>query len=156
MKYNKDNFKGELEPFFPNDVIDKGVITAIVLGIFFAICFFYPNLFLPKEIPADPTNTPLNIKPEWYFLAAYMTLKLVPSQLFGDAAELVGMGIQVAAITGLFLLPFLDRSPEKNIAKRPYFKIGVVAGLLVFIGLTALGGSDINIGNFYAHIFGKG
>ena len=34
MKYNKDNFKGELEPFFPNDVIDKGVITAIVLGIF--------------------------------------------------------------------------------------------------------------------------
>ena len=156
MKYNKDNFNGELEPFFPNDVIDKGIIAAIVLGIFFVICFFYPNLFLPKEIPADATNTPLNIKPEWYFLAAYITLKLVPSDLFGAAAELIGMGIQMAAIGALFLLPFLDRSPEKNINKRPYFKLGVIAGLLVFIGLTVLGGSDVNIGKFYAHLFGKG
>jgi len=148
MKYNKNNWHGELEPFFPNDVIDKSIIVSIILGIFIAIAFFYPGLFLPGEIPADPTNTPLHVKPEWYFLAAYQTLKMFPATitingkihtLFGEYAELIGMGVQVIAITGLMLLPFLDRSPEKNWRRRPYFLKLVIAGLVVFIGLTIWG-----------------
>ncbi|HLB25210.1 MAG TPA: hypothetical protein VJM83_02655 [Nitrospirota bacterium] len=139
MKYNKDNWKGELEPFWPNDVIDKGIIVSIVVGIFFAISYFLPGLFLPPEIPADPTNTPPHVKPEWYFLAAYQTLKLFPTNIFGDAAELMGMGVQVVAITGLFLLPFLDRTPETNPKRRPYFLKLVYAGVAVFIGLTVWG-----------------
>jgi len=139
MKYNKDNWKGELEPFFPNDVIDKGIIATIVLGVFLAVAFFMPGLFLPPEMPADATNTPLAVKPEWYFLAAYQTLKLFPTKIFGDAAELLGMGVQMIAITGLFLLPFLDRSPEKSWKRRPYFLKLVLAGLVVFIGLTVWG-----------------
>ncbi len=139
MKYNKSNWKGELEPFFPNDVIDKGVIVSIVLGVFLLIAFFYPGLFLPPEMPADSTNTPLAVKPEWYFLAAYQTLKLFPTKYFGDAAELLGMGVQMIAITGLFLLPFLDRSPEKSWKRRPTFRMAVYGGLIVFVGLTIWG-----------------
>jgi len=139
MKYNKDNWHGELEPFFPNDVIDKGIIVSIVLGIFIAIAFFYPGLFLPTEIPADPTNTPLSIKPEWYFLAAYQTLKIFPTNIFGDAAELMGMGVQVIAITGLMLLPFLDRSAEKNWRRRPYFIYLALGGAGVFVLMTLWG-----------------
>jgi len=140
MKYNKDNWKGELEPFWPNDVIDKGLIACIVIGVFFAIAFFMPDLFLPPhEMPADSTNTPLAVKPEWYFLAAYQTLKLFPTKFFGGAAELMGMGVQVIAITGLFLLPFLDRGSEKRWKMRPMFQKGVIAGVLVFVGLTIWG-----------------
>jgi len=139
MKYNKNNWHGELEPFFPNDVIDKGIIVSIVLGIFIAVAFFYPGLFLPPEVPADPTNTPLHVKPEWYFLAAYQTLKMVPTNIFGEAAELIGMGIQVVAITGIMLLPFLDRSSEKNWRRRPYFLKLVILGLCIFIGMTVWG-----------------
>ncbi|MHB8173995.1 MAG: hypothetical protein ACYDFU_05995 [Nitrospirota bacterium] len=140
MKYNKDNWKGELEPFWPNDVIDKGIIASIVIGIFFLVAFFLPGLFLPPhEIPADPATTPLGVKPEWYFLAAYQTLKLFPTKIFGDAAELMGMGVQVIAITGLFLLPFLDRGPEKNWNRRPMFRKAVFAGVIVFVGLTIWG-----------------
>lgn len=140
MKYNKDNWHGELEPFWPNDVIDKGIIASIVLGIFFAVAFFYPGLFLPPEIPADPTDTPLAVKPEWYFLAAYQTLKLFPTNIFGgELAELLGMGVQMIAITGLALLPFLDRTPEKNWRRRPYFIYLVYAGLGIFIILTIWG-----------------
>jgi ubiquinol-cytochrome c reductase cytochrome b subunit len=139
MKYNKNNWKGELEPFFPNDVIDKGIISSIVLGLFFAIAFFLPGLFLPPEMPADSINTPLAVKPEWYFLAAYQTLKLFPTKYFGDAAELLGMGVQMIAITGLFLLPFLDRSPEKSWRRRPTFRMAVYGGLFIFIGLTIWG-----------------
>ncbi len=140
MKYNKDNWKGELEPFWPHDVIDKGLIACIIIGIFFAIAFFMPDLFLPPhEMPADSTNTPLAVKPEWYFLAAYQTLKLFPTKIFGGAAELMGMGVQVIAITGLFLLPFLDRSSEKRWKMRPMFQKGVIAGVIVFVGLTIWG-----------------
>lgn len=139
MKYNKNNWHGELEPFFPNDAIDKGIIVSIVLGLFIAIAFFYPGLFLPPEVPADPTNTPLHVKPEWYFLAAYQTLKLFPTDIFGDAAELLGMGVQMVAINGLLLLPFLDRTPEKNWRRRPYFLKLVMGGLFVFLGLTIWG-----------------
>jgi ubiquinol-cytochrome c reductase cytochrome b subunit len=113
MKYNKNNWKGELEPFFPNDVIDKGIISSIVLGLFLAIAFFYPGLFLPPEMPANSIDTPPAVKPEWYFLAAYQTLKLFPTKWLRRGGAL-GMGVQMIAITGLFLLPFLDRSPEKS------------------------------------------
>jgi len=139
MKYNKDNWHGELEPFWPNDAIDKGIIISIVLALYIGIAFFYPGLFLPPEIPADELNTPLAVKPEWYFLAAYQTLKLFPTKIFGDAAELLGMGVQMIAITGLFMLPFLDRSPEKNWRRRPYFLYCVLGGVVIFIGLTIWG-----------------
>jgi len=139
MKYNKDNWHGELEPFWPNDAVDKGLIVSVVLGVFFIIAFFIPGLFLPPEMPADTVNTPLAVKPEWYFLAAYQTLKLFPTKWFGDAAELMGMGVQMVAITGLFVLPFLDRSAEKNFRRRPYFIYLVYAALVVFVGLTIWG-----------------
>lgn len=139
MKYNKDNWKGELEPFWPNDVIDKGIIVSIIIGLFFLVAFFYPGLFLPGEEPANTLETPLAVKPEWYFLAAYQTLKLFPTTIFGDAAELLGMSVQILAITGLFLLPFLDRSAEKNYKRRPYFLKLVIAGVVIFIGLTVWG-----------------
>ena len=139
MKYNKDNWKGELEPFWPHDVVDKGVIASIVLGLFLLIAFFYPGLFLPPEEPANTLVTPLHVKPEWYFLAAYQTLKIFPNTVFGGAAELLGMSVQVIAITALFLLPFLDRSPEKNWRRRPYFIYCVAAGVVIFIGLTIWG-----------------
>jgi ubiquinol-cytochrome c reductase cytochrome b subunit len=139
MKYNKDNWKGELEPFWPNDVIDKGLIVSVVLGLYILVAFFYPGLFLPGEEPANTLETPLAVKPEWYFLAAYQTLKLFPTKIFGDAAELLGMAVQVIAITGLLLLPFLDRSPERNWRRRPYFIKLVVAGVIIFVGLTIWG-----------------
>lgn len=139
MKYNKDNWKGELEPFWPHDAIDKGLIVSVVLGLYILVAFFYPGLFLPPEEPANTLETPLAVKPEWYFLAAYQTLKLFPTKIFGDAAELMGMGVQVIAITGLMLLPFLDRSPEKNWRRRPYFLKLVIAGVVIFVGLTVWG-----------------
>jgi len=139
MKYNKDNWHGDLEPFWPNDAIDKGIISSVVLAIFLAICFFYPQMFLPAEMPADPSSTPLHVKPEWYFLAAYQTLKIFPTDIFGEAAELLGMGVQVVAITFIAVLPFVDRGKENNWHRRPYFIWLVMGGLVIFIGMTVWG-----------------
>ena len=85
---------------------------AIYLACFLAVVFFDPYLFFPKDafLPANPFVTPAHIKPEWYFLANYQTLKIFPN-------ELIGLSLQGAAMTFLALLPFIDRgggtaSPE--------------------------------------------
>nr|NIQ03019.1 cytochrome bc complex cytochrome b subunit [Nitrospinaceae bacterium]NIR56915.1 cytochrome bc complex cytochrome b subunit [Nitrospinaceae bacterium]NIS87377.1 cytochrome bc complex cytochrome b subunit [Nitrospinaceae bacterium]NIT83449.1 cytochrome bc complex cytochrome b subunit [Nitrospinaceae bacterium]NIU46417.1 cytochrome bc complex cytochrome b subunit [Nitrospinaceae bacterium] len=83
-------------------------------------------------IPADPFNTPEHIKPEWYFLASYQFLKIIPSE-FGALILLT-----VAGLLFVFL-PFVDRSRENNIFKRPVFLSLVAAAILGFVGLTIWG-----------------
>jgi ubiquinol-cytochrome c reductase cytochrome b subunit len=76
--------------------------------------------------------TPDHIKPEWYFLANYQTLKIFPN-------ELIGLSVQSAAMTFLALLPFIDRGRERHPLKRPLFLACAIAGLLPWIGLSIWG-----------------
>jgi ubiquinol-cytochrome c reductase cytochrome b subunit len=76
--------------------------------------------------------TPPHIKPEWYFLWAYQTLKIFPSELLGLAA-------QVVAMTLLALLPFIDRGPERRPGRRPVFLTCYVLGILLFIAISYWG-----------------
>ena len=66
-------------------------------------------MFLPEEVgeKADLLKpAPVGIRPEWYFLFMFKTLKLVP--------EVLGVGL--FALGGLFflLLPFLDRNARQE------------------------------------------
>jgi len=59
---------------------------------------------------ADPFQpAPIGIKPEWYFMAMFQTLKVLPSHIFGIEGEL--LGVLGFGVIGLILvgLPFLDR-----------------------------------------------
>lgn len=121
-------------PFFPNYLIQDMTSIAIYFAFFFAIVFFIPTIIFPKDafVPANPFMTPAHIKPEWYFLANYQTLKLFPN-------EFIGLSIQGAAMTFLALLPFIDRGKEKHPLKRPLFMILAVGGILLYIGLSIWG-----------------
>lgn len=121
-------------PFFPNYAVKDGAVICFFLAVLAALVFFAPNLFIPPSAfePADPFVTPPRIKPEWYFLWAYQTLKIFPS-------ELIGLGIQGVLMTLLALLPFLDRSPERRPAKRPLFLVCYVLGILAFVGISVWG-----------------
>ena len=92
---------------------------------------FFPEAAFQK---ADPFLTPPHIKPEWYFLWAYQTLKIFPSKI-------IGLGVQVAFMTFLALLPFIDRGPERRPAKRPLFVTCYVLGILLFSWLFPSGGT---------------
>ena len=121
-------------PFFPNYTTkDMGVI-ALFLTLLAGTVFFAPWLFLPETAftPADPFSTPVGIKPEWYFLAAYQTLRLFPS-------EVAGLAVQAVAVTFLFLLPFIDRGQERRPARRPLFLCLFSLGIVLYIGLTIWG-----------------
>ncbi|MBI4389193.1 MAG: cytochrome bc complex cytochrome b subunit, partial [Nitrospinae bacterium] len=76
-------------------------------------------------------NTPEHIKPEWYFLAPYQFLKLIP--------ELTALVVQTLGILALVFLPFLERSDKKGIRQRPLFSLLAIGILVFWIWLTVWG-----------------
>jgi len=121
-------------PFFPNYILQDMTSIAIYFSLFAAVVFFCPGIFFPDDafIQANPFLTPAHIKPEWYFLANYQTLKLFPN-------EFIGLSIQGAAMTFLALLPFIDWGNEKHPLKRPLFMVCAIGGILLYIGLSIWG-----------------
>ncbi len=101
-------------PFYPRFFLKEVFMIMVFLTMTFFIISFMPTLFIPEaaNTPADPLKTPVHIKPEWYFLAPYQMLKLIPNKFFGIVLQII--------LTGIFLLwPFFDSKEERNIVKRP-------------------------------------
>lgn len=121
-------------PFFPNYATKDMAVISLFLALLAGVVFFAPWFFLPDVAytPADPFTTPVGIKPEWYFLAAYQTLRLLPS-------ETAGLAVQAAAIGFLFFLPFIDRSEERRPVRRPLFLCLFIIGIMLSVGLTIWG-----------------
>ncbi len=132
-RYKKEKHTDGI-PFFPHYIVEDVRTVVFYLLILTVIVVYYPNLFFTREafIPANPFSTPAHIKPEWYFLASYQTLKIFPS-------ELAGVLIQGAAVLFLFLLPFIDRGRRKHFLDRPVFSIGTIIALIVFVLLSYWG-----------------
>ena len=137
-KWQGDNFVYEEHPggvpFFPNFFLQDMISISLYLACFMVFVFFFPNLFIPSTsyVPANPLVTPSHIKPEWYFLANYQTLKLFPS-------EIIGLTVQAVAMAFLALLPFIDRGAEKHPLKRPLFTVCAIGGILLWVGMTVWG-----------------
>jgi ubiquinol-cytochrome c reductase cytochrome b subunit len=110
-------------PYYPYLFQKQALMVIGYLMVMFAIITFAPTFFFPEEatVPADAFKTPENIRPEWYFLAPYQMLKLIPNKFIGISAQIVLLAVFI-------FWPFLDRQKEKNIFKRP-----VLRGVFVFI-----------------------
>ncbi len=96
----------------------------VALAVLAALAAFYPWELGTK---ADPfAVVPPGIRPEWYFLAMFHTLKLLPSHVLGFEGERLGVVVFGIAALLLVLVPFLDRrasrgepSPAVHGARRP-------------------------------------
>jgi ubiquinol-cytochrome c reductase cytochrome b subunit len=121
-------------PFFPHFILKETVMVMVYCAAMFFIISFMPTLFLPEDAntPADPLNTPAHIKPEWYLLAAYQMLKLIPNKF-------LGISIQTVIVSALILWPLLDTGEEENILKRPRLLIGFFIAVIMWVTLTIWG-----------------
>jgi cytochrome b6 len=124
-------------PFFPNFFLRDLVGWLCALGVLAALAAYFPAGLGKKADPFQPA--PIGIKPEWYFMAMFQTLKLLPSHVLGIEGELLGV-LGFGAV-GLILIgmPFLDR--RAALGKTPG-RLAAVFGLslLVYsIVLTYLG-----------------
>ncbi len=132
-EFQHDSHPGGV-PFFPHYVLKETVMVMIFLAVMFFIIAFIPTLFLPEDtnLPANPFKTPEHIKPEWYFLAPYQMLKLIPNKFVGISLQLI--------IVGLFLVwPLLDTSKQENILKRPALLTVRGIALSLWVVLTVWG-----------------
>jgi len=121
-------------PFYPNFVLKEVSMILLFFTVTFFIMSFMPTIFLPETAttPADPLKTPPNIKPEWYFLAPYQMLKMIPNKF-------IGISIQLIAIVVFLFWPFIDKSDERNIVKRPIVLITFLLLTVLWVVLTFWG-----------------
>jgi ubiquinol-cytochrome c reductase cytochrome b subunit len=120
--------RGKWLPFFPNYVLDEVIAWYVVLALIVILASLLP---VGLEERADPFKTPPHVKPEWYFLAVYQGLKLVPRTL-GILAPIIGIVL-------LLVLPFIDRNPEKLWRRRP-LAVGVALITLVVMIVLSIWG----------------
>jgi len=123
-------------PFVPDFLLRDIVGWLSALAVLAALAAFFPAELGKK---ADPfAAAPVGIKPEWYFMFTFQTLKYLPAKILGIDGEVVG--IVAFGVAGLFVLaiPFLDRRAARGESNRLFTAIGV--GIIVYIVvLTYLG-----------------
>ena len=123
-------------PFFPNYILRDVLAWYVALALLAALALFYPWELGQK---ADPfAVVPPGIRPEWYFLAMFHTLKLLPSHILGFEGERVGVVAFGLAAAFLVLVPFLDRQAARGERSR-VFTIIATAALVYLVTFTIIG-----------------
>ena len=132
-------FDGPVSPINPEwRVYGRSVSDdkAGVMAILAALAAFYPWELGKKADAFAPV--PAGIRPEWYFLAMFHTLKLLPSHVLGIEGERLGvLGFGLAAAI-LVAIPFLDRRASKD-EPSPAFTVLGLAALVYMIVFTIIG-----------------
>ncbi|MBI4467628.1 MAG: cytochrome bc complex cytochrome b subunit [Acidobacteria bacterium] len=125
-------------PFFPNFLLRDLIGWYVALGVLAALAALDP---WGLGIKADAfAPTPAGIKPEWYFLFLFQTLKLLPAKLLWIEGEQFGVLVFGAAAGLWVLVPFLDHNPEGR-SGRIFTALGVATVIyLAVLSLWAWGG----------------
>jgi cytochrome b6 len=122
--------------FIPNFLLRDLIGWILAIGVLAALAALFPWELGEKADPFAPA--PAGIKPEWYFLFMFQTLKLLPAKILGmDGAVLGIMAFNIVALL-LFIVPFVDRGPENRKRTLIFNIIGVLA-LLFIVVMTVVG-----------------
>ncbi|OGG04640.1 MAG: cytochrome bc complex cytochrome b subunit [Candidatus Glassbacteria bacterium RIFCSPLOWO2_12_FULL_58_11] len=124
-------------PFFPNFVLRELMFWMFALAVINALAVFFP---WELGVKADPfASAPAGIKPEWYFMFMFQTLKFLPPTIGSIEGELVGLA--VFSLGGLLwlTLPLWDRWTGTDAAKARYISWIGVAIVGFIIVMTMIG-----------------
>jgi cytochrome b6 len=122
--------------FFPDFFLRDVMLWLLVLNVLALLAVFFPWELGHKADPLMPA--PVGIKPEWYFMFMFQTLRLLPAHVLIMEGEL--FGIFVFSVGGLiwFLVPFLDKKAHRGERSRLFHWFGVV--LVVFMVVMTVWG----------------
>ena len=135
---DKDKHPSERKtmPFFPNFLLRDLLFWLIVLNLLAILAVFFPWELGRK---ADPfASAPAGIKPEWYFLFMFQTLKYIPGKILFFDGEV--LGIMLFGLGGLLwlLIPFWDRKSSRGERNRFINYIGIFIVFYILV-LTIVG-----------------
>ena len=119
--------------FFPNFFLREMMAWYIALAALGVLAALAPWGLGEKADPFAPA--PAGIKPEWYFLFMFQTLKLIPSKVWFIDGEVLGI-LAFSLAGGLWLfLPFFDRKPSHR-----RWILGVAIFALAYMGAMTVYG----------------
>lgn len=122
--------------FVPDFMLRDLFGWVLALGVLAALAAMFPWELGEKADPFAPAFA--NIRPEWYFVFMFETLKLVPGgEIAGVEYEAIPILLFGAVGVLLLLVPFLDRRAERRAFSG--FTVGGVLAVLYAVGMTAWG-----------------
>ncbi len=123
-------------PFFPNFILRDLLLWLIVLNVLAILAVFFP---WELGVKADPfASAPAGIRPEWYFLFMFQTLKYIPAKIAFLDGELLGVLLFGAAGLVWLIVPFWDRKGSQGQHSRLVTNTGIFVVAYVLV-LTILG-----------------
>jgi cytochrome b6 len=129
--------------FMPNFLLRDLVGWLGALAIIAALAAYFPAELGEKADPFAPA--PAGIKPEWYFMFMFQTLKYLPAHILGIEGEIIGvMGFGLAALVLVFV-PFIDRRRDGEESHRFFGYLNYVwfAAIAFILIMTYLGYTEV-------------
>src|SRR5256714_13262084 len=122
--------------FFPNFILRDAIGWLLAIGVLAALAAIFPWELGEKADAFAPA--PAGIKPEWYFLFVFQTLKFLPAKIGSLDGEVIGiMAFGIAAFV-LLIVPFLDKTRPSPKRRLIFKSLGVIA-ILYIVAMTIVG-----------------
>lgn len=124
-------------PFVPHYLVRDLFGWVLALAVLAALAALFPWELGERADPFAPAYA--DIKPEWYFMFMFQTLKLVPGgEIAGLEYEAIPVLLFGLAAVVLVLVPFLDRGLRRR-GRSPGFTAAGVVAVVYIVALTAWG-----------------
>jgi len=123
-------------PFFPNFFLRDALLWMVVLNILLYLAVFFPWELGEKADAFVPA--PAGIRPEWYFMFMFQTLKLLPAHVLFIEGEVLGILFFILIAAAWLTVPFWETKINRNIRPRPMTVIGIAAIIFIIV-MTVLG-----------------
>lgn len=123
-------------PFFPNFLLRDLLLWLIVLNILAILAVFFPSELGIKADSLAPA--PEGIKPEWYFMFMFQTLKYIPANIWFIEGEVLGVLMFGLAGALWVFIPFWDTKSSRGERNKAINYIGLFCIIFIIV-FTILG-----------------
>jgi cytochrome b6 len=136
-QYERDKAHRRPMKFVPDFLLRDLFGWTLALGALWALAALFPWELGEKADPFAPAYK--DIKPEWYFMFMFQTLKFVPGgEILGIEYEAIPILLFLLGAVLMVLTPFLDRGVART-GRSPVFTIIGWISLAYVVAMTAWG-----------------
>ena len=138
--YKKDVEKRG-KSFFPHAMFHDTVMSLVVVSVIIGMTVVWHETADGTEAgilgpeyteKADPASISFIPRPDWYFYFLFYLLRIFE---WPATVVLATVGIPTILMMLLFVLPFIDRSTERRLSRRP---VAIVAAILTAVAMGVL------------------